>query len=359
MKLTSLVKSCMSIVLCLFAGAVAHAQINLAGVYELNRKIEGSVYQMYLELDFANQRPDFTQTFTTKTAVFKFLPEDFMNAKKLKKCFQGTKASGFGKYRERTLFSLTEEFRITNPYLKGGVIIADWENEVTKTGKVVIIPNEDGSIVTYGLTALDRSLSPDGMRLELVKDLLPAGAPGHRRQRVKETSIDEIKEQCEKDLPGIICLLQDMPDDETETDVQPADAPKPAGPLPKNGNDDIKIDLWKDTQAISFHFHTISIGGDFGKFETHALLDFWPEDNGEISMRMYGTTVYVNSGNRREYEKIYTGHRKGNKIIFTRCMDSLNGRDYEPLESWEPSEVVIKSPTQIVFDRCTYTKKIN
>ena len=70
-----------------------------------------------------------------------------MNAKKLKKCFQGTKASGFGKYRERTLFSLTEEFRITNPHLKGGVIIADWENEVAKTGKVVIIPNEDGSIV--------------------------------------------------------------------------------------------------------------------------------------------------------------------------------------------------------------------
>lgn len=85
----------MSIVLCLFAGAVAHAQINLAGVYELNRKIEGSVYQMYLELDFANQRPDFTQTFTTKTAVFKFLPEDFMNAKKTQEMLPGNESLRF------------------------------------------------------------------------------------------------------------------------------------------------------------------------------------------------------------------------------------------------------------------------
>ena len=44
----------------------ASASIPLAGIYEMNDKEDMSKHQMYLELDFINSRPDFTQTFTTK-----------------------------------------------------------------------------------------------------------------------------------------------------------------------------------------------------------------------------------------------------------------------------------------------------
>lgn len=360
MKLSRLVKS--GVLLFLLAGTAAQAQINLAGIYELNQKVDGETYQMYLELDFVRQRPDFTQTFTGKTATFKLLPADFMNAKKLTKQFKGTKAPGFGRFRDKSFLTLTDEFKITNPRAKGGVIVADWENALNKSGKVVIIPEPDGALVTYGLTTFNRKFSPDGLRIELVKDLMPANtgnrwgvaAPGTPPAEPN----DEMKKKCKDDLPGTIeCLLR-LPDDTTEP--APSSSGNGTNPAPTGNNEGgINIELWGDNHAVTFHFHTIAQGGDFGKFETNSQLDFWPEDNGEISMRMYATTVYVNSGNRSEYEYIYTGRREGNKIIFNRRKDSLNEGDYEPLESYLPSEVIIKSPTRIVFDRCTYTKKIN
>lgn len=76
-------KRCLAVCLCLLPGTAAQAQINLAGVYELNRKVDISVHQMYLELDFVNSRPDFTQSFSGQKASFKYLPADFMNAKNL------------------------------------------------------------------------------------------------------------------------------------------------------------------------------------------------------------------------------------------------------------------------------------
>ncbi|WP_288146136.1 hypothetical protein, partial [Xylanibacter caecicola] len=139
---------CISATLFINSTISAQTKINLAGIYELNIKKDGGTHQMYLELDFVNNRPDFTQTFTGKTADLKLLPEDFMNAKKLKQRFKGTTAPGFGRYREKYLLSITEEFRITNPHIKKGIVIADWENEMGKTGKVIIIPNEDGSVIT-------------------------------------------------------------------------------------------------------------------------------------------------------------------------------------------------------------------
>lgn len=338
----------------------AQAKINLAGIYELNIKKDGGTHQMYLELDFINQRPDFTQTFTGKTSALKFLPEDFMNVKKLKQRFKGTKAPGFGRYREKYLLSLKEEFRITNPHMKKGVVIADWENDMGTTGKVIIIPNEDGSIVTYGLTQLDRSLSPDGMRLELVKDLTDGNAgkkPSDFAKNGTATAgfIEKIRTSCGPDFKGTVERLVSMPDD--KGDEQPGKSSS-AGRQPQQGdNGEIKIQLWGDNQPVIFKFHTIATGGDYGKFETNATLDFWQEDNGEISMRMYATTVYVNSGRLREYEYIYTGRRKGNKIIFTRRQDSLNGGGVTALESWMPSVLTIKSPTSVVFDRCTYLQE--
>lgn len=350
---------CMAIILAMATTARAQSKINLAGIYELNTKVNGSAYQMYLELDFINQRPDFTQTFKEKTSTFKLLPEDFMNAKKLKQTFKGTKAPGFGRYREKYLLSLTEEFKITNPHLKKGVIIADWENDMNKTGKVVLLPNEDGSIVTYGLTDFDRELSPDGIRLELVKDLTTSNTgnkwtDGAKSGTATASFINEIKTSCGKDLSGTIQRLIRMPDDNGS--AQPKGKPNTGKQSTQNNNTDIDIQLWGETEGILFRFHTIATGGDYGKFETNACLDFWQNDNGEISMRAYATTVYFNSGNQREYEYIYRGRRKGNKIIFTRRQDSLNGGDFVPLESWDPSVLTIKSPTTVEFDRCLYKK---
>lgn len=123
------------------------------------------------------------------------------------------------------------------------------------------------------------------------------------------------------------------------------------------GSGEIGIELWGDNHPVVFKFHTIATGGDFGKFETNSQLDFWPEDGGVICMRMEATTVYVNSGNIREYNYIYRGRREGNKIIFTHRKEAYDDEaDFEPLEDYLASEVIIKSPTQIVFDRCTYTK---
>ena len=81
---------------------------------------------MYLELDFTNSRPDFTQTFTTKKSEFRLLPADFMNAGKLAKEFKGTKAPGFGKYRHKMLVASSEEFRITNP--RSDKWVAQWSS---------------------------------------------------------------------------------------------------------------------------------------------------------------------------------------------------------------------------------------
>ncbi len=71
------------------------------------------------------------------------------------------------------LFSSSEEFRITNPRLKKGIILVEWENTLGKKGEAIIIPQPDGSLVTYGLTTFDWLIGPDGHKLTLVKSLLP------------------------------------------------------------------------------------------------------------------------------------------------------------------------------------------
>lgn len=206
----------------------AFAAIPLAGIYEMDARPDLSKHQMYLELDFINSRPDFTQTFTGKKAEFKLLPADFMNAKKLKTAFKGTSAPGFGKYRQQTLFSNTEEFRITNPRLKKGVVLVDWENTDGIKGEAVIIPQSDGSIITYGLTSFDRLLSPDGHKLQLVKSLLPPDSGRNFSDYAKSGSAtaaftEEIKTNCGSDLKGTLRRLREMPDDsDQQPDMVPA-----------------------------------------------------------------------------------------------------------------------------------------
>lgn len=150
--------------------------INVAGVYECDAKPNGVRKQMYLTLDFINGTPDFTQVFTEKESSFKRLPKDFMNAKKLSRSFGGSKAPGFGKFREKYLFANTDEFKLTNPRLEDGIIIADWTTDRGDKGECQIIVNEDRSLRILGLTKLSRELSPDDIEIGLVEDRLPQGA---------------------------------------------------------------------------------------------------------------------------------------------------------------------------------------
>lgn len=159
------------LLLCLGVGMQAQEKMNLAGVYEANTKQEGSTKQLYAVLDFnTSVAKDFTQLFTGKTAQFQLLPEDFMNVKKLKKRFAGSTAAGFVKYREKFLFTFTEELKLTNPRMESGMIVADWENQSGVKGKCGIIVKEDNSIEFVGLTSLDRTLNPDGLTATCVED---------------------------------------------------------------------------------------------------------------------------------------------------------------------------------------------
>lgn len=169
----------------LFIGALICSEMpiqaqnmNLAGVYEANTKANGGVRQIYAVLDFnTSQVKDFTRLFTDKTAQFQLLPEDFMNAKKLKKTFAGSTAAGFVKYRERFLLAITEELKLTNPRMEAGMIVADWENHSGAKGTCGIIVKEDNSIEFVGLTSLERNLNPDGLTVTCVEDRCLADVP--------------------------------------------------------------------------------------------------------------------------------------------------------------------------------------
>lgn len=154
---------------------LATAQVPLAGVYEGQMNDNITRKRMYLDIDFINGVPDFTQTFTEKTAPLKILPSDFMNAKKLKKDFKGTTAPAFARYNSKTLFSFTEEIKITNPVLEDGVLMADWINNEGKKGRCFIVVNPDRSLRILGMTSLDRDLGPDNLVMTLVNDKVPSG----------------------------------------------------------------------------------------------------------------------------------------------------------------------------------------
>lgn len=349
----------------------ASKPINLAGIYEMNQKVDdGRRHIMYLELDFINGRPDFTQTFTTKESKFTLIPRDFMNAKKLKKTFQGTTAPGFGKSRLKNLVSLNDEFRITNPRKRSGVILADWDDSYGEKGKVIIIPQADGSLVTYGLTTYDdRAMSPDGLRLQLVKSLLPGGGNDNAAPQLDPsfTTAKSIKQRediasiCNFNFNDAVKKLEEMPDDDDSNTAADTPAPKDTAPQQTGQkpvgdvtDGQIAIELWGDNKPVQFMFHTISTGGDYGRFETNSALDFWSEENGEIAMRMQATCVYE-TGRMYDVNSIYYGRREGNKIVFTRIFDENTGETSKP-ESYQAHVLDIISPTKVVFDRCTYNK---
>ncbi|MDE6287242.1 MAG: hypothetical protein K2M00_00480, partial [Muribaculaceae bacterium] len=159
----------------LLIGLMSSAQVNLAGVYEGDMNDNITRKRMYVNLDFLNGVPDFTQIFTEKKAPLKILPNDFMNAKKLKKQFAGQTAPGFIRYNSKTLFSSTEEIKLTNPRIDNGILVCDWINHDGETGKCFIIVNPDNSIQFLGLTTMATDLGPDNLVLTLVENKLQAG----------------------------------------------------------------------------------------------------------------------------------------------------------------------------------------
>lgn len=210
---------------CLGVSLQAQEKMNLAGVYEANLKDGISSKMMYAVLDFNSfAAKDFTQLFTEKTAQFKQLPEDFMNAKKLKRSFAGTTAAGFVKFRSKTLFSFTEELKLTNPRIENGMIVADWQNSAGTKGTCGIIVNDDNSIEFIGLTNLERSLGPDKLTVTCVEDRSQAELP-----RTKSTS-EAIKRYLEayNPRPEVIPAVQST--NSPSVDAAPRTAGVPAKP---------------------------------------------------------------------------------------------------------------------------------
>lgn len=313
-----------------------NAKVTLSGVYEgFDKNDQGETRQLYMILDFEKGTPDFTQIFTTKESEFKMLPKDFMNAKKLNKAFAGTTAPGFAKFRDKVLFiANSEEVKITNPRSKRGIIICDWTNPRGETGKFAIIPLDNNAITTYGLTSFDQKISPNGLRLELVKSTTTNGKPGGLAP-LSGKALEEAKEKLTSDYPAFIEQLDRLPDDPEESVTTPAPTEKaPATDSPKR-----KLPkLWSNDdnapEPVGFRYHIRAKGGDYGYFETVSHLDFWDDKDQkgcDVACREFTNCTYEN-GRIYEEEYIYYGKLHDDHITFYYRMDSMNGGETEKIE---------------------------
>lgn len=130
-------------------------------------------------------------------------------------------------------------------------------------------------------------------------------------------------------------------------DLKPLDTPE-SSPLPP---------LMSDNSPVSYRFHVIDKGGDYGMFETNSVIDFWEDSsvNGcNIACREYTTTVYE-TGRIYEYETIYYGRQEGNTIVFTHSMDSMeNG----PVEKITPTNITAAPDGKgLLFHDWQYTRQ--
>lgn len=123
--------------------------------------------------------------------------------------------------------------------------------------------------------------------------------------------------------------------------------------------ENIDIQLYGDNIPIVFQCHTEGVAGDYGKMVSDQQLEFWENDEGGVEMRWTAEAVYAN-GNMRSACYIYHGKREGDKIVFTTYEDgdAMEGTaEIETLDpTFQPTEVTIINPKQVVFDRCTYNK---
>lgn len=358
MRFRLLLTSC---IICL-AGAI-QAGIPFAGIYEGADKNLAASRQMYVVLDFMNGTPDFTQQFTTKESTFKVLPKDFMNAKKLTKAFAGSKAAGFSRYRNKVLFTNWEEMRLTNPRVRGALIVCDWEDALSRKGKCAIMRLPNDSITIIGLSAMDPSISPNWLRLELVKNLLPDS-----KMPIPVLSTEnraKMRKLIDEDPINRINIIDDMFKDEpnTEPGTSTPDGNKPSANKPGATSGQIKFPvLWREDGPTLYECHIEDIGGDFGRFVTDSSLDFWGDatvvKGAEIAARWIYTCQYDN-GRRYEGEYIYYGNKQGNKLVLTHRFNSgEQGYHSTPkIEKLEKPEI-ITSPDgkSLLFQDMTFKR---
>lgn len=360
-----------------FVGIGASASIPIAGIYEMNENLDMSRHQMYLELDFINSRPDFTQTFTGKNSEFKLLPSDFMNAKKLSHRFEGTTAPGFGKYRHKMLFSSSEEFRITNPRLKKGIVLVDWENGDGVKGEAIIIPNPDGSLVTYGLTTFDRLIGPDSLRLEFVRDLLPRnGNSGGEKEPVTISTdgnfVEEIKTICA--YPGVadaIKRLRELPDDGAAPAPATPQEPVASEPVGTQASEVSGTSTDKPDKTDTFH---ILVGNDgstwkgsmsLAQFGQSGLMSgsatFADGGDGTLIMNMI-QEIAPGGGKVHRFEYIYYGKVVGQAVVFDKIAVAkrdgtpVPGAKPKPVPKGEPNVITLLSPDTFDFSGMKFRK---
>lgn len=359
-------KSILITIVMVIAGIRADASIPIAGIYEGADKNLAASRNMYVVLDFINGTPDFTQQFKTKESTFKVLPKDFMNAGKISKAFAGTRAPGFSRYRSKVLFANWEEMKIMNPRLKKGIVICDWVDTYDRKGKCVILRLPGDSITIYGLSSLDPSIGPDGLRLELVKSLLPAGTQ-QLPQLTSEAIADIRKEISISGVTPFINKIDNLPTSESVNN-EPSQKPitnqdsSESTSMPKTSSMPLPV-LWRDNGPTMYEYKAEGDAGSYGPYEVRASLDFWGDATvvrgQDVVCREYIIAVY-GTGRRNESEYIYYGHEEDNKVVFTHRYDSLAGgyhNDNPKIEKLE-TPLVLTSPdgNKLDFNGITYVR---
>lgn len=364
---TNIMKTILTTVTVAIVALLSNATIPMAGIYEGSDKDFGSNRKMYVVLDFVKGTPDFTQQFTTKESKFKLLPADFMNAKKISRAFAGTTAAGFSRYRHKMLFSSWEEMKLTNPRLKeGGVILCDWVDTENNEGTCAILRLPNDSITIYGLSSLDPLLSPNGLRLELVKSLLPEGT--QEMAPLTADAIASAKDNFTTDCNGYIENLKNKPDVKPAPQNNSVTPETPAGES-KDGDttktsatvDNFPI-LWRDNGAVQYEYEKTGEAGSYGKYGIRKVLDFWPDETvkgQDIACRQYTNTAYAN-GRLYEEEYIYYGHREGNRIVFTHRFDSFSqGYEENPQIEKLAKPIVMtvaSNGKDLIFQDCRFVR---
>lgn len=136
------------------------------GAFEGSDNVNGLQRQAYLEINItAPIVPDFSQTFKQgELHPFRFLPDDFM--KKPSKHFKGQKATGFIRFKSKSLLSNTETCRLHSPVRTKFGWELKWDSDFSlNSGKCELHINEDGTMFFIGLGGLADGTDSDSLVL--------------------------------------------------------------------------------------------------------------------------------------------------------------------------------------------------
>lgn len=154
------------------------------GAFEGSDKVNGLQRQAYLEINItAPIVPDFSQTFKQgELHPFRFLPDDFM--KKPSKHFKGQKATGFIRFKSKSLLSNTETCRLHSPVRTKFGWELKWDSDFSlNSGKCELHINEDGTMFFIGLGGLADGTDSDSLILN--KSELKHGADYFQKKQSK------------------------------------------------------------------------------------------------------------------------------------------------------------------------------